>query len=92
MNPKTKRMLLRLAGLLLLGYVGLYGILRFQGFITHYENRGMDTGHEVKARVSQWAGLFPEIAVLESAAVHTVNFFYYPVMKIEGVCQSRRDP
>jgi hypothetical protein len=53
MNKRTKKNLQSFISLILLGYLGVYFHLRFNGFISHYENRGTETGHWVKARISE---------------------------------------
>ena len=68
-------------------FVVLYGVcylmLRMSGGIVRHENRGEPGGNEIRARVSQFHGLIPELDSLESGKVGVLNVLFFPMRKIE---------
>ena len=44
-------------------YVGAYLLLRNEGSITHIENRGFASGHEVRARTDAWDELASQMLI-----------------------------
>jgi hypothetical protein len=72
-----------LAAILLVGYGGTYLTLRSTGIVTRYENRGIEKGNEVKAKISEWNDLIPSLGKPGRIAVNSINLVFFPLRRVE---------
>ena len=72
-----------LATILLVGYGGTYLTLRSTGIVTRYENRGIEKGNEVKAKISEWNDLIPSLGKPGRIAVNSINLVFFPLRRVE---------